>query len=77
VKRDDADPALSPWFCALTHPPVRPGWYQTRNAPTGPDTRIAVRRYWDGMHWSNIGCGKRPSAFGTWTEFNQWRGVLR
>jgi hypothetical protein len=75
---------LTPWFCAMTHPPVRVGWYLCRNAPTPEDPACAARRYWNGSQWSAVARqhdrGPRMPrgaivGFGDWTTANQWRGL--
>lgn len=67
---------MTPWFCALTHPPVRVGWYECRNSSDIADTAFRFLRYWNGTNWLLNGPRTRRVAFGTWTAKNQWRGLF-
>jgi hypothetical protein len=65
---------LTPWFTAVTQPPVRVGWYECRNSPDRAD-QDGGRRYWNGKRWLERGPRSKPVGFGTWTLDNQWRGL--
>ena len=59
-----SDMKVTPWFSAVTEPPVRVGYYEFKDALTG---RIELT-YWDGDEWCNIG-----ALF----EKDRWRGLLK
>lgn len=62
---------LTPWFCAVTQPPVRPGWYDVRYA--GNRREHPARFWWTGQSWRDAPRGQWP-FFGM--EGDLWRGLL-
>jgi hypothetical protein len=59
-------PRLTPWFDAVTQPPMpdRPGWYEVWVS----DDRIKYGMRWDGREWGKWWFG--------WPG-DKWRGIMR
>ncbi len=77
-KSSNGSPKLSPWWDAVTQPPVHVGWYDTMPAwalHCADGHIFIVRLWWSGKAWRLKPRGRRGSDFG-WRG-DTWRGVLR
>ena len=63
---------LTPWFCAVTQPPVRPGWYDVIFSHERRHTGKRAR--WDGKGW-RTNSGVRE-YFWFSHHGDRWRGLL-
>lgn len=63
---------LSPWWDAVTQPPVHVGWYEIRFKQSN---ERGIRHWWDGHVWRVSPSGSALKFFGACGD--QWRGVLR
>ncbi len=66
---------LSPWWDAVTQPPVHLGWYQV-DWPDRPDNGVADYWLWDGEDWY-MQDGNDLLWAGDSEPGDKWRGVLR